>query len=336
MKSKFINTPALRMHFLEEGKGSPVIAIHGWPETSREWTAVAGDLAGNWRVLAPDTRGHGDTEAPPDGYDRARLALDIVDFMDALNVERCPIIAHDWGGIIAVKLALDHGERVERLCLLDTICTGWPKFVQYFYWFMDGDRAERFFGARARDFIASTVGGQDRGLPPPPGCPFEFQSPDLTAPEPWATDEILDAYTTPYEQGDATRVSCGYYRSLKFHRVVPDSGASNRERYELVPHEEMGRMWRNGEVPVEYLDFAPEDRHKTYEGETLWLYGRYLVEAVGGSLNEAGIPVGDPSFDSFSRHFPNLSAEGVDGGHFFVESQSEGTATLLDNFLRGE
>ena len=147
---------------------------------------------------------------------------------------------------------------------------------------------------------------------------------------------MLDAYTIPYEQGVATRVSCSYYRSMPFHRVVPDADAPNGERYELVPHQEMGRMWRNGEVVAEYLDYAPEDRHKTYEGATLWLYGRYLVEVAGGRLSEAGVPVGDPSFDSFSRHFPNLSAEAVDGGHFFVESHPEETAKLLDNFLRGE
>ena len=202
MKSKFVNTSALRMHYLEQGEGSPVIAIHGWPETSLEWVGVAGELAGDWRVLAPDTRGHGDTEAPPDGYDRARhWPRTSLTSWTRSDIERCPIVAHDWGGIIAVKLALDHGERVERLCLLDTICTGWPVFSQYVYWFMDGDRVERFFSTRARDFIASVVGGQNRGLPPPPDCPFEFQTPELTAPEPWATSEVLDAYTTPIRAG---------------------------------------------------------------------------------------------------------------------------------------
>lgn len=95
-------------------------------------------------------------------------------------------------------------------------------------------------------------------------------------------------------------------------------------------------MWRNAEVAAEYLDFAPEDRHKTYDGETLWLYGRYLVEIAGGRLNQAGIPVGDPSFDSFSRHFPNLSAGAMDAGHFFAESHPQETARLIDRFLGRE
>ena len=72
------------------------------------------------------------------------------------------------------------------------------------------------------------------------------------------------------------------------------------------------------------------------QGATLWLYSRRVAEVSGCRLNEAGIPVGDPAFDSFSRHFPDLSAEGMDGGHFFVESRSEETAKLLGNFLRGE
>ena len=96
------------MHYLESGSGRPVIAIHGWPETSHEWGRVASHLDAGVRLLAPDTRGHGRTAAPQSGYDRAQLALDIVHFMDALHIDACPVIAHDWGGIIACKLALDH------------------------------------------------------------------------------------------------------------------------------------------------------------------------------------------------------------------------------------
>ena len=112
-----------------------------------------------------------------------------------------------------MKLALEHGDRVERLCLLDTICTGWPVFVQYYYWFMDSDRAERFFASQAEPFIGSIIGGQPMSLPPPPDCPVEFQAPGLTAPERWATEDDIAAYVAPYRDGDAARVSCALHGS---------------------------------------------------------------------------------------------------------------------------
>ena len=334
MDSKFIDTARLKMHYLEAGNGSPVIAIHGWPENSHEWTRLAPTLADRYRVLAPDTRGHGQTEAPPDGYDRDSLANDIVAFMDAHEIESCPVIAHDWGGIIAVKLALDHGHRVSQLALLDTICTGWPTFVQYYYWFMDGDRAERFFDTSAEAFIRSIIGGENTGLPQPPECPFEFSTAALTTPDPWCEQKDIDAYATPYTAGDAAKVTCAYYRELKFHRVIPDADAEHGERYVPVSHAQMGEWWRDSAIPFEYLDYAPEDRHKRYEGRTLWLYGDALIGAAGAEIRD-GVPAGDPSFDSFSRHFPNLTAQPMAGGHFFVESEPAETAKRLGEFLDG-
>ena len=332
MESRFVNAAGLRMHYLEHGSGQPVIAIHGWPETCHEWRRVAPLLGPDYRVLAPDTRGHGQTEAPPDGYDRAQLAGDIVAFMDALGIDRCPVVAHDWGGIIAVKLALEHGDRVERLCLLDTICTGWPTFVQYYYWFMDGDRAERFFAERAEPFIRFVVGGESTSLPQPPESPFDSAIAQLTAPDPWTTDEDIEAYVAPYRDADAGRVSCAYYRTLEFHRVIEDPGAPNGERYEHVPHETMGAWWRTGTIPAEYLDYAPEDRHKQYRGPTLWLYGEE-VAAASGAETAGGVPRGDPAWESFSRHFPNLTGHPMGGGHFFAEARPEETAAHLRAFL---
>lgn len=323
------------MHYLESGQGDPVICIHGWPETSHEWTRIAPLLQNDMRLLAPDTRGHGRTAAPESGYDRAQLARDIVEFMDALEIDKCPIVAHDWGGIIAVKLALDHGERVERLCLMDTICTGWPMFVQYYYWFMDGNRAETFFAEYSQEFISSIIGGRHTSLPPPPDCPVEFQSQSMITPKVWASDEDLKAYWLPYESGHDGRVSCAYYRNLAFHRVVEDPSAVNGERYEPVTQEAMGRMWSEQNIPFEYLDFAPEDRYKTYAGETLWVYGSYLLDATGAQLNDTGIPVGDPSFDSFSRHFPKLQARSINEGHFFLESAPEESSDIIRGFIQG-
>ena len=333
MESRFVDAAGLRMHYLESGSGRPVIAIHGWPETSHEWVRVASHLSGI-RLLAPDTRGHGKTAAPVSGYDRAQLALDIVRFMDALRIDKCPVIAHDWGGIIACKLALDHPDRVERLCMMDTICTGWPVFVQYYYWFMDGDRAERFFAKHSRSFIDFLIGGRlPNGFPVPPESPFPIDLFAMTAPDPWASEADLAAYAEPYLRADDAGVSCAYYRSMRFHRVIADASAPHGERYERVSAEEMGQMWSRQQIPAEYLDYAPEDRHKTYPGKTLWLYTKSVAAASGSTIDARGIPRGDPAFEAFPRHFPRLEAIAVDGGHFFIEERPEATAKLLSRFL---
>jgi pimeloyl-ACP methyl ester carboxylesterase len=334
VESRFVDAAGLRMHYLESGSGRPVIAIHGWPETSHEWGRVASHLDAGVRLLAPDTRGHGRTAAPQSGYDRAQLALDIVHFMDALHIDACPVIAHDWGGIIACKLALDHPDRVERLCMMDTICTGWPVFVQYYYWFMDGDRPERFFAKHSRSFIDFLIGGRlPNGFPVPPESPFPIDLLSMTAPDPWASEADLAAYAEPYVRGDDARVSCAYYRSLRFHRVIADASAPHGERYERVSAAEIGQMWSRQQIPAEYLDYAPEDRHKSYAGRTLWLYTKSVAAASDSTIDARGIPRGDPAFEAFPRHFPRLEAIAVDGGHFFIEERPEATAKLLSRFL---
>ena len=179
----------------------------------------------------------------------------------------------------------------------------------------------------------SIVGGYNTNLPPPPECPIEFQAHELVTPEPWATEAHLEAYWQPYRHGEDARVSCAYYRNLEFHRVIEDSTAAHGERYEHVSHQEMGRMWREQNVKPEYLDYAPEDRHKRYTGDTLWLYSEQLFDATGSQLNEHGIPIGDPAFNAFSRHFPNLSAHPMSGGHFFLESQPETSGQTTSRIL---
>ena len=334
LHSRTLFAGGLRTHLLQGGAGEPVLLIHGWPETSHEWRGVGARLAERLRVVAPDTRGHGRTEAPASGYTRAELARDQVNLLDALGIARAHVVAHDWGGIIAVKLALDHPERVARLALLDTICTGWPRFVTYYYWMMVPGRAERFFAERGADFIASIIGGgSEPPLPLPPECPLEFASPGLTAPRAWATPADLREYAAPFERASEIAATLAYYRSMQFHRVVADASAPHGERFEPVSHEEMARAWEAGRAGGEYLDYAIEDRHKQFGGPTLWLYGKYLLEATGAKLDARGFPTGDPSFESFPRHFPRLRAHGVGGGHFFPEEDPAGTAALLLEFL---
>jgi pimeloyl-ACP methyl ester carboxylesterase len=314
------------VHYRSWGSGRPIVALHGWPETSYEWRQVGPLLAaaGNWQVLAPDTRGHGQTSAPPSGYTRGELAADVVGFMDALGIERAPVVAHDWGGIIAFKVAVDHGDRVERLALLDTITTGWPCFVDYFYWFMVPGLPERFFTQHAENFIRTIIGRRGTPpLPPPPECPFNMP-PELLAVREWARDTDVEEYVSPYRNPAEIAATCNYYRSLRFNRVIDDSAAPHGERYEPVSHEDMAAAWLAGKAGGEYLDYGVEDRHKTYGGPTLWISSSGVAAAAGDD---------DPAFANFRRHFPDLTFEVVEAGHFLCEEAPELTTEALSRFL---
>ncbi|HLY84840.1 MAG TPA: alpha/beta fold hydrolase, partial [Acidimicrobiales bacterium] len=243
MKSAHVQAGDIRMHYRHAGTGSPVVLIHGYPQTSHEWRTVGPLLAGSHSVFAVDTRGHGGTDKPPNGYTRAQLAGDVVNFLDALGLEDAAIVGHDWGGIIACKLALDWPERVSRLVMLDTICTGWPPFVDYYYWFMAAPLPERFFARYHRQYIETLFTGvSDPPIPPAPES--SWHAAERRTPSAWATADDVAVYADAIADPAVQAADIAYYRSLSFHRVLPDPSAPHGERYEPLSHEDMAQMWR--------------------------------------------------------------------------------------------
>jgi pimeloyl-ACP methyl ester carboxylesterase len=111
---RFVDLPGLRMHIREAGEGEPILLLHGFPESSREYARVIPLLAGRARVIVPDLRGAGATDAPAGRYDLATMRGDLVALMDALGVERASIVAHDWSALAGFSLCLEHPDRVSR------------------------------------------------------------------------------------------------------------------------------------------------------------------------------------------------------------------------------
>jgi pimeloyl-ACP methyl ester carboxylesterase len=101
----------LDFHVAEAGAGEPVVLLHGWPEHWYAWRRVVPLLAPHARLLLPDLRGFGWSEVPPDGYDKQTMADDLVALLDALELDRVRLLAHDWGAWIGFLACLGAPER---------------------------------------------------------------------------------------------------------------------------------------------------------------------------------------------------------------------------------
>jgi pimeloyl-ACP methyl ester carboxylesterase len=88
--------------------------VHGWPQHWWEWRELIGPLAERYRVICPDIRGMGWSDAPRTGYHQVRLVADLIGLLDALELERVRLIGHDWGLVTGYRACLDHPDRVER------------------------------------------------------------------------------------------------------------------------------------------------------------------------------------------------------------------------------
>jgi len=114
VEHRFLDLPGLRMHVAEAGAGDPLLLLHGFPQHWWGWYKVLPALAQRYRVIAPDLRGAGWTDAPAAGYTSEQLVADVVALLDALELDRVRIVAHDWGALVGFLLCLSHPQRVER------------------------------------------------------------------------------------------------------------------------------------------------------------------------------------------------------------------------------
>jgi pimeloyl-ACP methyl ester carboxylesterase len=109
----------VRMHVAEAGEGAPVVLLHGWPQHWYEWRAIIPPLSERYRVICPDLRGFGWSDAPRRGYDKETLARDVLALLDRMGVERFYLAGHDWGGWAGFLVSLFAPERVERYVALN-------------------------------------------------------------------------------------------------------------------------------------------------------------------------------------------------------------------------
>ena len=117
-----------RVAYLDHGRGTPVLLLHGCPFASFVWRHVIPILAPTHRCIAPDLLGLGDTETPPTAdWSLPAQAAMAIRLLDALGIQRAHVVGHDHGGAVAQLLAARHPSRVERLVLTDAEAyDNWP------------------------------------------------------------------------------------------------------------------------------------------------------------------------------------------------------------------
>ncbi len=161
-------------------RGPVLVLLHGFPQTHVMWHRVATALARDYRVVLPDLRGYGDSALLPGTPDHAQaskraMAADIVGLLGQLGHDRFFLCGHDRGARVAHRLALDHPQTVQRLCLIDIAptldmyaATNFDFARAYYHWFhliQPAPLPERMIGGDPLGYLHAKLGGWGgRGL----------------------------------------------------------------------------------------------------------------------------------------------------------------------------
>lgn len=147
---QYASTDLVNIAFRQDGPaaGPVVVLLHGWPDDATTWDAVIPHLVtAGYRVITPWLRGFGTTtflhpNTPRTGNSGIH-ALDIIGLLDALGIDRCSVIGHDWGANIAEALAVGWPDRINRMAMLSTpprlgglpTPPFWHAQLEWYHWF---------------------------------------------------------------------------------------------------------------------------------------------------------------------------------------------------------
>jgi len=184
------------------GAGPELLLLHGFPHTWQLWSSVMGPLSDQYRVIAPDLRGLGDTTRAADGYDAENLATDAEQLLAALNVDSAAVVGIDAGTPPAFLLAMRRPDLVRRLVLMEAVLGRLPGAEDFLsagppWWFgfhaVPG-LAEQVLAGHEADYVDwfLTAGTQGRGIPA----------------------HIRDAFVAAYTGTESLRCAFEHYRAM--------------------------------------------------------------------------------------------------------------------------
>ena len=113
------------LHYAEQGyrEGQPIVFLHAYVDSWFSYSRVLPLLAPGYHALAPDQRGHGESDKPQCCYTTDDYAADVAAFMDAVGIEKATVVGDSSGGLIAQRVALDYPHRLSGLVLIGSPTT---------------------------------------------------------------------------------------------------------------------------------------------------------------------------------------------------------------------
>jgi pimeloyl-ACP methyl ester carboxylesterase len=223
-----LSVNGLTIHVAEEGTGPLVVLCHGFPELWYSWRHQLPALAvAGYRVVAPDGRGYGDSEGPPEveAYDILNLTGDLTGLLDALGEDQAVFVGHDWGAIVVWNLAVLAPERVRAVAGLSVPFTPRPpvpptqlfralagdRFL-YLLYFQDVGPADRELDEDPRRTLRTmytSISGDAprssfRRIRREGGRYLDQFQPSAELP-PWLTEEDLDVFVRGFQRSGFTR-----------------------------------------------------------------------------------------------------------------------------------
>ena len=124
-KSEYLETNGIRLHYMTQsmtkGDGPLMLFLHGFPECWYSWRHQLREFGQDYQAVALDLRGYNKSDKPKEtsAYALSELIKDVEGAIRALGYERCVLVGHDWGGVIAWAFADAHQEMLERLIVLN-------------------------------------------------------------------------------------------------------------------------------------------------------------------------------------------------------------------------
>jgi len=158
-KTRDVQTNGATIHLRYAGSGPAVVLLHGYGETGDMWVPLAVELARDHTVLVPDLRGLGLSSKPAGGFDKKTQADDVAGVMDAMQVGRADVVAHDIGNMVAFAFAAQQPERVNRLVVIDAPVPGvgpWEDILKnplLWHFRFGGPDMERLVAGRERIYL---------------------------------------------------------------------------------------------------------------------------------------------------------------------------------------